>query len=99
MKKTLADTLAAREIVYVNCGLPICCKSTKLDIQALIDRLGPDHGSMYQDLVGVFACSNCKGAGRERRPMFFTFVPDYQGHDEARVSKPTFEQTLNATEH
>jgi hypothetical protein len=53
-QKTLADTLAARETMYVNCGHPMCCKSTKLDIQALIDRLGPDHGSMHQDLVGVF---------------------------------------------
>lgn len=44
-QKTLADTLAARETLYVNCGHPKCCKSTKLDIQALIDRLGPDHGS------------------------------------------------------
>lgn len=32
MKKTLADTLAARETVYVNCGHALCCKSTKLDV-------------------------------------------------------------------
>jgi hypothetical protein len=30
MTKTLADTLAARETVYVNCGHAVCCKSTKL---------------------------------------------------------------------
>ncbi len=24
-----------------------CCKSVKLDVQALIDRLGLDHGSMH----------------------------------------------------
>ena len=53
----------------------MCCKSTKLDIQALIDRLGPGHGSMHQDLVGLFVCSYCKAAGRDRRPVFFTFVP------------------------
>ncbi|MER9330533.1 hypothetical protein NKJ26_17005 [Mesorhizobium sp. M0152] len=93
MKKTLADTLAARESVYVNCGHALCCKSTKLDIQALIDRLGPDHGSMHWDLVGLFNCSDCKAVGRDRRPVFFTFVPDYEGQDEARtrrVQKPTF---------
>jgi hypothetical protein len=33
-RKTLADTLAARETIYVNCGHPMCCRSTKLDIQA-----------------------------------------------------------------
>ena len=57
MSKTLADTLAARERMYVNCGHPACCKMTKLDIQALIDRLGPDHGSIHWDLVGLFGCS------------------------------------------
>lgn len=91
-EKTLADTLAARETVYVNCGHPMCCKSTRVDIAVLIDRLGPDHGSMHEDLVGLFGCSNCKAAGRERRPVFFTFVPDYQGQDQARtgrVPKPT----------
>ncbi|RWN94737.1 hypothetical protein [Mesorhizobium sp.] len=71
-QKTLADTLAARETIYVNCAHPMCCKSTKLDIQALIDRLGRDHGSMHDDLVGLFVCSNCKAAGRDRRQVFFT---------------------------
>ncbi|CAH2395614.1 hypothetical protein MES4922_130045 [Mesorhizobium ventifaucium] len=69
-QKTLADTLAARETIYVNCGHPMCGKSTKLDIQALIDRLGRDHGSMHDDLVGLFVCSNCKAAGRDRRQVF-----------------------------
>jgi hypothetical protein len=77
-RKTLADTLAARETVYVNCGHPMCCKSTKLDIQALIDRLGSDHGSMHRDLVGLFGCSKCKAEGRDRRPVFFTFIPRLQ---------------------
>ena len=55
MPHTLANTLAAHESIYVNSGHPMCCKSTKLDIQALIDRLGPNHGSMHQDLVGCSA--------------------------------------------
>ncbi|TPN57583.1 hypothetical protein FJ976_02795 [Mesorhizobium sp. B1-1-9] len=94
-QKTLADTLADRETVYVNCGHPMCCKSTRLDIAALIDRLGPDHGSMHQDLVGLFVCADCKAAGRDHRPVFFTFVPDYRGQDDARtrrVSRPTFDR-------
>ena len=93
-QKTLADTLAARETIYVNCGHPMCCKSTKLDVQALIDRLGSDHGSMHQDLVGLFGCSDCKAAGRDRRPVFFTVIPDYEGHQRERNRdwKPTFEK-------
>lgn len=71
-QKTLADTLSARETLYVNCAHPVCCKSTKLDVQALIDRLGADHGSMHQDLVGLFGGSNCMAAGRDRRPVFFS---------------------------
>jgi hypothetical protein len=93
-QKTLADTLAARESVYVDCAHPVCCKSTKLDVQALIDRLGPDHGSMHQDLVGLFACSDCKAADRDRRPVFFTVVPYYDGINAKRDRdwKPTFER-------
>ena len=91
-QKTLADTLAAHETVYVTCGHPMCCKSTKLDIQSLIDRLGPDHGSMHWDLAGVFECSSCKARGRDRRPVFFTFIPDYAGAQECRNRdwKPAF---------
>ncbi|MFD1982724.1 hypothetical protein ACFSOZ_08550 [Mesorhizobium newzealandense] len=72
----------------------MCCKSTKLDIQALIDRLGPDHGSMHWDLVSLFGCSDCNAAGCGRRRVFFTVIPDYEGiqaksnHDW----KPTFER-------
>ncbi|TIL56054.1 MAG: hypothetical protein E5Y79_31545 [Mesorhizobium sp.] len=89
-KKTLADTLAARDTIYVNCAHPMCCKSRKLDIQALIDRLGRDHGSMHDDLVGLFICSNCKAAGRDRRQVFFTT----KGQQRARNRdwKPTFER-------
>ncbi|WP_214477404.1 hypothetical protein [Mesorhizobium sp. dw_380] len=92
MKKTLADTLAAHESVYVNCGHPMCSKSIRLDIQALIDRLGPDHGSMHQDLVGLFVCPACEAAGRDRRPVFFTMIPDYEAYQRERNRdwKPTF---------
>ncbi|MER9296551.1 hypothetical protein NKI38_08645 [Mesorhizobium sp. M0621] len=95
MTKTLADTLAARETVYVNCGHAMCCKSTKLDIQALINRLGSGHGSMHWDLVGLFGCSDCKAAGRDRRPVFFTCIPHYEGQQRERNRdwKPTFDST------
>ena len=87
-EKTLADTLAANETLYVNCGHPACCKSTKLDIQALIEKLGPDHGAMHEDLVGKFACSRCKAERRDRRPPFFTVIPDYGRADRTRLEGP-----------
>ena len=94
-QKTLADALAARETLYVNCGHPMCGKSTKLDIAALIERLGADHGSMHQDLVGLFGCADCKAAGRDRRPVFFTVVPDYDGINAKRnrAWQPTFDSS------
>ncbi|MER9651870.1 hypothetical protein [Mesorhizobium sp. M0199] len=52
-QKTLADTLAARETAYVNCGHPMCCKIDEARYPALSDRLGRDHGSMRNDLVGL----------------------------------------------
>ncbi|TIL64478.1 hypothetical protein [Mesorhizobium sp.] len=59
-KKTLADTLAARETIYVNCAHPMCCKSTKLDIQALIDRLGRDHGSIMTTWSGSLSAQTAR---------------------------------------
>jgi hypothetical protein len=91
--KTLADTLAARERVYVTCGHPVCCKSAQVDIPALIDKLGPDHGAMHQDLVGLFVCSHCKVAGRDRRAVFFTVVPDYEGINARR--NPDWKSTFD----
>jgi len=49
---------------------------------------------MHDDLVGVFNCSNCKAAGRDHRPVFFTCIPDYQAQQEERNRnwQPTFEK-------
>ncbi|OWK20726.1 hypothetical protein [Mesorhizobium amorphae] len=93
-QKTLADTLAANENLYVNCAHPMCGRSTRLDIQTLIDRLGTEHGSMHDDVVGLFGCSKCKAEGRNRSPVFFTCIPDYEGQQRARNRdwKPTFEK-------
>ena len=59
-----------------------------------LDRLGPDHGSMHDDLVGLFGCAKCKGEGHDRRAPFFTFIPDYEGQQREcnRDWKPTFEK-------
>jgi len=71
MSKTLADILAARESIYVNCAHPMCGQSTKLDVQALIERLGPDHAAMHDDLVRLFGCAKCKAAGRRNGRIIF----------------------------
>jgi hypothetical protein len=48
------------------------------------EKLGEDHGAMHHDLVGMFACSACREAGRDERPVFFTVLPDYAA-DRARA--------------
>jgi hypothetical protein len=72
----------------------MCCKSTKLDVQSLIDRLGAGHGSRHDDLAGLFGCSKCKAAGRDRRPVFVTVITDYKGlqRERNRDWKPTFDR-------
>ena len=38
----------------------------------------------HEDLVGLFGCAKCKAVGRERRPVFFTCIPDYEGQQRQR---------------
>lgn len=88
-EKTLADAHAANESLCVNCGHPVCCRSTMLDVRALADRLGADHGAMHHDLVRLFRCQACTDAGRDRRPVFFTCIPDYSGINQRRNATRT----------
>ncbi|MER9170546.1 hypothetical protein NKI12_24850 [Mesorhizobium australicum] len=71
------------------------CKSIKLDVQALIDRLGAGHGSMRQDLAGCSAARIARLRARERRKVFFTCIPDYDGQNRERNRdwKPTFDRS------
>jgi hypothetical protein len=43
--------------------LEIWCHSCRhhatIDMMKLRDRLGPDHGSMHDDLIHLFKCSRC----------------------------------------
>lgn len=38
-----------------------CRHHAVLDMAALRDRLGPDHGAMHDDLVPLLKCSKCRG--------------------------------------
>ena len=66
---TIADVIAAGDTIYANCSDPRCFASTKLDLDALAARLGPDHGAMHDDLTPLLKCSQCRAEGRpHRRP-------------------------------
>ena len=36
-----------------------CHHSKRFDIDALIEKLGPDHGALYKDLAHKLRCSKC----------------------------------------
>lgn len=55
----------------VNCNNHGCHKHTMLDMDALIERLGEDHGCMHWDLVRHFHCQDCRAAGRPDRNITF----------------------------
>ncbi len=76
---TIADVIAAGDTIYANCSDPRCFAGTKLDLDALADRLGPDHGAMHDDLTPLLKCSQCRAEGRPHRRPFLTVVPDYTG--------------------
>lgn len=86
-EQTLGRLLAENSSLYVNCAHPMCQRSTKLDLQALADRLGPDHGAMHDHLVRKFRCTKCEREGRPARPVFFTLIPNYHRMNVERMSR------------
>lgn len=63
----------------MNSGQPLCLSSTLLDVKALADRLGSEHGAMHDGLVRLSMCTRCEAEGSERRRVFFMVIPDYAG--------------------
>ena len=84
-EKTLAEMRREGERLFVNCSRPDCFRTAEVDLAMLIEKLGEDHGAMHADLVGKFACTACREAGRDQRPVFFTYLPDYAA-DRARAN-------------
>ena len=88
MSKTLADVIAENETLYVNCSHTLCWRTVKLDVHALADSLGADHGAMHDDLVKLFRCTKCYAEGRDQRPVFFTYLTDYEADRQRRNARP-----------
>ncbi|WP_436247813.1 hypothetical protein [Mesorhizobium amorphae] len=49
-----------------------CNRHVKLDVQALVDRLGEDYGCLHWDLIKVLFCEPCRRAGRPDHNLAFT---------------------------
>jgi hypothetical protein len=47
--------------VTAYCNTRECGHSAELDIPALAEKLGRDHGAMHWDLVPLLRCSKCGG--------------------------------------
>ena len=87
MPDTLNEMRAEGVKLYVNCSHPACCRSALVNLDILIEKLGGDHGAMHHDLVGKFACSVCPVEGRDPRPVFFTFLQDYERDQAERNAR------------
>ena len=51
---TIAERIAERNRVWINCG--VCNHSHELDLAELAARLGAGHGAMHDDLTPKFTC-------------------------------------------
>jgi hypothetical protein len=85
---TFATMLDERIRLFVKLRNPACNHSSELDVEALAARLGAAHDAILEGLVGLFYCRRCDEAGRTKRPVFFTLVPDYGGMDRSRGCVP-----------
>ena len=61
--------------------------SALVNLDMLIEQLGGDHGAMHYDLVGKFACSAYREAGRDERPVYFTIIPNYERDRQRRNAR------------
>jgi hypothetical protein len=55
----------------------ICGHTQQLDLEALAERLGRDHGSMHTDLAHKLRCSKCGTKGR----IGLILQPPHKGPD------------------
>lgn len=57
---TIAERIAQGDKLHIYCGRwPRCPRNMSVDLAALAERLGPDHGAMHWDLERRFRCSEC----------------------------------------
>lgn len=84
---TIGDMIASNSQLRVYCESRGCEEGRQgqwVDLQALADRLGEDHGCMHDDLKDKFRCSHCGG-----KLVSFRHHPDTRpkGNGYARASR------------
>lgn len=61
MSETIQQFINSGDTVTAYCQNPACGHRQVLDMLKLRDKLGPDHGSLHDDLVPKMRCSKCGG--------------------------------------
>lgn len=59
MPDTIQQCIEGDYAIRVICHGPQCTNDQSLDLKALAERLGPNHGAMHVDLADKFRCSKC----------------------------------------
>jgi len=59
--RTIQDVIDSGDTIRAYCHAYQCNHSAVLDMIALRDRFGPDHGAMHDDLVPKLRCIKCGG--------------------------------------
>lgn len=56
---TIQQAIDDNDTISAVCDAYGCHHHRELDLKALRDRLGPDHGVMHDDLTPLLRCSKC----------------------------------------
>lgn len=69
---TIGAMIDNRYTLRVHCNARGCGHHAEVDLQALADKLGRDHGAMHWDLVPLMRCSKCgsKDLGIQGTPTY-----------------------------
>jgi hypothetical protein len=67
--RTIQNVIDSGDTITAYCHAYLCHHNGDLDMLALRDRLGPDHGAMHDDLVPKLRCTKC---GSRKVGIIFT---------------------------
>lgn len=59
-RDSVQDYIDSGTVVAMYCHNPACGHHGTLDLIALRDKLGPDHGMNFDHIAANFHCSKCK---------------------------------------
>ena len=70
---TIQQRIDWRTTLWVYCHNPHCHHRAIIDLKMLRDKLGPDHGAMYDDIAPLLRCTKCNG--ERGKNIGLSFIP------------------------